>query len=116
HHLPMDAEEASIERWRAKRGGTSICVTFRVLTLDRKTRIEHIRVSTLAKQRTGKVVRIRSEFPLRLYTYHQTRSLFKKVPRLELCGIYDFHYDLEEPRKLDNDLEDALFVFRKRPE
>ena len=115
HCIPMDAEEACIERWKASHGGTRVNVTLKVLEFDRKTRQELVRVSIKAEKRSGKVERIRSEFPLRLYTPSQAKRLLKKVEdRFELVEVYDFNYDIDDPREFDEDLADALFVLRRR--
>lgn len=115
HQIPLDADEDCIERWNASAGGTKVSVTLRVINFDRKARQETLRVSIKAAQRSGNVHRIRSEFPLRLYTAAQTKRLFRKVDDIfELAGVFDFDYDIEQPRTFDDDLTDALFVLRKR--
>ncbi len=59
--------------------------------------------------------RVRSEFPLRIYTPAQAKRTLKKVDDIfEIAGIYDFDYDIDEPREFDNDLTDALFVLKRR--
>ncbi|TWU41395.1 Cypemycin methyltransferase [Novipirellula aureliae] len=115
HCIPLDAEEESTERWTAAHGGTKVHVTLRVIEFNRKKRIETLRASIKAETRSGKVHRVRSEFPLRLYTIRQFKSLIKKVAnRLELLQAFDFDYDIDHPRTLDDDLTDAVFVLRKR--
>jgi hypothetical protein len=32
----------------------------------------------------------------------------------DIAGIYDFDYDIDEDRKFDNDLTDALFVLKRK--
>ena len=32
----------------------------------------------------------------------------------EIVGVYDFDYEIDEPRRFDNDLTDALFVLQRR--
>jgi SAM-dependent methyltransferase len=115
HLIPMDADPECTERWKASSGGTKLNVTLRVIDFNRKTREEMLRVSIKAEKRSGKIERIRSEFPLRIYTPAQAKQLFKKVADvLEIVGIYDFDYDIDEEREFDNDLTDALFVLRRR--
>jgi SAM-dependent methyltransferase len=112
HLLPLDAAEDSIERWTARRGQTQVTVTFRVLAADRRRRVEQIRVNMLV--RAGqKVLRLRDEFPLRMYTAAQFRKLLRAVPSLELCDVYDFWYEIDEPLKLNDELSDAVFILRK---
>ena len=67
-----------------------------------------------ATKRSGEVHRVSSEFFLRLYTARQAKSLLSKVKNdFELVGVFDFDYDIEEPREFDDDLTDALFVLKK---
>ena len=74
-----------------------------------------LRVSIKAQKAIRKVERIRSEFPLRIYTPAQARQLLKKVEDLfEIRSIHDFDYDIDETREFDNDLTDALFVLKRR--
>ena len=115
HLIPMDADPECTERWSARHGGTEVKVTLKVIDFDRKSRKEMLRVSVKATKPSGKVERIRSEFPLRIYTPAQAKRLLKKVSDVfEIVGIYDFDYDIDEEREFDNDLTDALFVLRRR--
>ncbi len=114
HCIPLDADTDSDERWRASHGGTSVHMTLKVVAFDRKNRQEVLRASIKAETRSGKIHRVRSEFPLRLYTIQQAMSLFASVKdHLELVEVYDFDYDIDNPRRIDDDLTDAVFVFRK---
>jgi SAM-dependent methyltransferase len=115
HLIPMDADPECTERWKVSSGGTKLNVTLRVIDFNRRTREEMLRVSIKAEKRSGKIERIRSEFPLRIYTPAQAKQLFKKVDDVfEIAGIYDFDYDIDEEREFDNDLTDALFVLKRR--
>ncbi|WP_417744214.1 class I SAM-dependent methyltransferase [Rosistilla oblonga] len=113
HLMPPDADEECIERWRGSSGKTSVCFTLRVLDFSRRTRLESLRISMLAKTPRGEI-RGRSEFQLRLYKAAQFKTLIAKVPNLELVEVFDFDYDIDEPQPLDNELADAVFVFRRR--
>jgi SAM-dependent methyltransferase len=113
HLLPPDTAAECIERWTERRGGTQVTTTLRVLSTDRRRRIEKLRINMLV--RSGqKVLRLRDEFPLRMYTAAQFRRLLRAVPGLELCDVYDFWYEIDHPLKLDNVLSDAVFILRKR--
>jgi len=115
HLIPLDADPECIERWTASHGGTKVHVTLKVIDFDRQRRQEMLRVSVKAEKRSGKIERIRSEFPLRIYTPIQGKNLLKKVAGVfEIAGIYDFDYDIDQPRELDDDLTDAVFVLRRR--
>jgi len=115
HLIPMDADPECIERWQARHGGTKVHVTLKVIDFNRRARHEMLRVSVKAEKSSGKIERIRSEFPLRIYTPAQAKRTLQKVADLfDLVGIYDFDYDIDEPREFDNDLTDALFVLKRR--
>lgn len=114
HCIPLDADEDCTERWTAKHGGTKISVTLKVVDFNRRKRQERLRVSIKATKASGKVERIRNEFPLRLYTPKQAHNLLGKVSDVfELVEAFDFDYDINSPRDLDDDLTDALFVLRR---
>jgi SAM-dependent methyltransferase len=113
HLLPPDASEECIERWSERRGGTRVGVTLRVLSCDRRRRIETLRVSLLVRE-GGREKRLRHDFPFRLYTAAQFRRLLASVPEFELCDVYDFWYEIDRPLKLSNELGDAVFVLRRR--
>jgi SAM-dependent methyltransferase len=114
HLLPPDAAEECTERWTTRHGRTQVTVTLRVPTTDRRRRIETLRVSLLV--RSGKkVLRLRDEFPFRMYTAAQFRRLLASVPELQLCDVYDFWYEIEEPLKLNDEISDTVFILRKGP-
>lgn len=114
HIIPLDADPESTERWTARHGGTKVHVTLKVIAFDRAARQETLRAIVTATLASGRKEQVRSEFPLRLYTDRQVRSLLRKVDDVwEVAGAYDFDYDIDHPRKLDNDLTDAVFVLRR---
>jgi SAM-dependent methyltransferase len=113
HLLPPDAEETCIERWSARHGATRVGVTLRVLDFDRRRRIEVIRFS-LRVRSGSRDLRIAADYEYRIYQAHQFRQLLGKVPQLELCDVYDFWYDIDDPLKLSNELGDAVFVLRRQ--
>lgn len=113
HLLPPDASEECTERWTQREGRTQVTVTLRVLATDRRRRLETLRISLLA--RSGqREVRLRDEFQFRMYTAAQFRRTLTSVPALELCDVYDFWYEIDEPLKLNNEISDTVFVLRKR--
>ncbi|SMP77406.1 Methyltransferase domain-containing protein [Neorhodopirellula lusitana] len=115
HCIPLDADPDCTERWSAMHGGTKVSVTLRVINFERRKRRETLRVSIKATKANGQIERIRSEFQLRLYTPAQAKTLLKSVDDVfEIASVHDFDYDLDEQRKMDNDLTDAVFILRKR--
>lgn len=113
HLLPPDADEECIERWSAKHGQTKVTMTLRVLDFNRSTRLETIRFSL--RVRSGQQdLKLQSDYQYRIYTAAQIQRLLDSVPQFELCDVYDFWYDIDEPLQLSNELGDAVFILRKR--
>lgn len=111
HLLPPDAPEECIERWTERSGNTQVTVTLRVVSSDRRRRLETIRISLLVR-RNGKELRLRDEFPLRLYTASQFRRLVAQVPAFELLDVYDFWYEIDQPLRLNDEISDTVFILR----
>jgi hypothetical protein len=59
-------------------------------------------------------LRIAADYEYRIYQAHQFRRLLARVPQFELCDVYDFWYDIDDPLKLNNELGDAVFILRRR--
>jgi hypothetical protein len=113
HLLPPDAAEECIERWSEHHAATRVTVTLRVMATNRRRRLETIRISLLARVRNTEH-RLRDEFPLRIYTAAQFRRLLSTVPSLELCDVYDFWYEIDRPRVLNDEMSDTVFILRRR--
>ena len=99
----------------ASAGKTQISTDLRVTATDRRRRIETLQVS-LRVRRGEKLWRFRGKFDFRLYTASQFRRLLASVPAFELCDVYDFWYEIDEPLKLDNEISDTVFILRKKIE
>ena len=113
HLVPPDAYDDAIERWRTRRGATQISTDLRVTASDRRRRVETLQVSLLVR-RGEKLWRFRSKFDLRLYTAPQFRRLLRSVPSFELCDVYDFWYEIDEPLELNGEISDTVFILKKR--
>ncbi len=113
HLLPPDTAEECIERWTERHGRTQVTVTLRVLATDRRRRIETLRVSLLVRNGL-KELRLRHDFPFRMYTAAQFRRLLAATPSFELCDVYDFWYEIDHPFELNDDLSDSVFILKKR--
>jgi SAM-dependent methyltransferase len=113
HLLPPDADEECIERWSAKHSKTKVTMTLRVLNFDRSMRLETIRFSLRVRSGNSDL-KLSSDYKYRIYTAAQFQNLLYSVPQLELCDVYDFWYDIDEPLQLSNELGDAVFILRKR--
>jgi SAM-dependent methyltransferase len=113
HLLPLDVDEENSERCTEWRGGTKVTVTLRALRTNRRRRICDLRVCLLVR-RGSREVRLRHEFQFRIYTARQFRRLLGSVPSLQLCDVYDFCYNIEEPSALNDEMADCVFVLRRR--
>jgi SAM-dependent methyltransferase len=113
HLIPYGVEETCIERWRGKSRHTQVSFTLSFDQLSRRRRLERMRINMLVRT-GGKEIRCRAEYPMRIYTAKQWGAVYQAVPQLELIEIFDFDYDLEITRELDEELADAVFVFRRR--
>lgn len=113
HLMPRDGSEESAERWTARHGRTRVTVTLRVVGTDWRRRVERLALSLVA-HRGRRVIRLRHEFALRLYRLEQFRRLLRTVPQFELCDVYDFWYEIDRPRTLDDRSADTVFILRKR--
>lgn len=113
HMIPLDAYEEDEERWTAKHAATRVAMTVRVIEFDRRRRLETLRFC-LRVRSGGRDLRLRSDYELRLYTATQVRRLFKSVPEWQLCDVYDFWYDIDEPLKLNDDMGDCVFILKRR--
>jgi SAM-dependent methyltransferase len=113
HLLPLDVDEEDAKRWTERRGETKVTVTLRVLRTDLRRRIEDLRVCLLVR-RGSTELRLRHEFQFRMYTARQFRRLLDSVPSLELCDVYDFWYDIEQPFALNDEMAYSVFVLRRR--
>lgn len=112
HLLPLWAPEQCTERWTARHGRTRLAVTLRVVKTERQRRLEMLRTSLLVRN-GERQFRLRHDFQFRMYTAAQFRRLLGQVPRLELCDVYDFWYDIAHPLALDDEITDTVFVLRK---
>lgn len=113
HLLPPDAEPFDAERWSARHGATRVTVTLRVLEFDRRSRLERIRFNLLVRS-AGRELRLRSDFDYRIYTATQIKRLLASVPAWELCDVFDFWYEIDQPLKLNDELGDTVFVLRRK--
>jgi SAM-dependent methyltransferase len=113
HLLPPDADLECTERWSNQAGKTHITTTLRVLSSSRRTRLEQIRISLLVRD-GQRIARYRDEFPLRMYTAAQLKSLVASVPEWATVAVYDYWYELEKPLSLSNELSDTVLVLRRK--
>jgi SAM-dependent methyltransferase len=113
HLLPPDAAEEDCERWTVRHRGVRITTTVRVLSFNRRTRLETVRFSLKVTKGT-RIQRFRTDHTLRIYRADQFRALLKTVPEFELLDVYDFWYEIDQPLVLNDELGDSVFVLRRR--
>jgi hypothetical protein len=111
--LSLDLAKERDRRWTGRRCETKLTVTFRVLRIDRTSRIVNLMVCLLVRCKSNQI-RLRHEFQLRTYTAKQFKLLLDSVPLLELCDVYDLRYDVEHPLLLNDKVGYTLFVLRRR--
>ncbi|MFO0947764.1 MAG: class I SAM-dependent methyltransferase [Planctomycetota bacterium] len=113
HVMPPDADPDDCERWRESYRGTTVTCTFKVLSTDEVGRLETLR-TILSARGPGVSFRVRTDYPMRLYTSGELLDLVNSVPEFELCEVYDFWYDINFSRELDDEISDTVLVLRKR--
>jgi hypothetical protein len=110
--LPLGVDKEYTHQWTQQRGETNVTVTLRLLRADRRRRIEDAQVCLMARRRS-KEFRLRHAFPLRTYTPRQFRRLLDSVPSLELCDVYDFRYDIEQPSAINDEAAYTVFILKR---
>jgi SAM-dependent methyltransferase len=113
HVMPPDADFEDTERWQETSGETTVTCTFKVLSTDWPNRQEVLRTVLSARGPEGEF-RVRTDYPMRMYTAEELKELVEGVDGLEIAGVFDFWYDLEFPRELDDEISDCVLVLRKK--
>ena len=104
---------AEHERWSGSRGGVQVVCNTHTWPPDRQTRTEALR-TRLKITRRGKTWVQETRWNFRTYDASQLKKLIQCVPEFEHLASYDFTYDVNEPRKLDNSYADIILVLRKK--
>jgi SAM-dependent methyltransferase len=112
HLLLPGGGKGNSDCWTERRGETKVTITQRVLRIDRRRRVENLRVFLLAR-RGSTELRLRYEFQFRTYTARQFRRLLDSIPSLELCDVYDFRYDVTRPLAPNDEMAYTVFVLRR---
>ncbi|MEW4565286.1 class I SAM-dependent methyltransferase [Bremerella sp. JC770] len=113
-HILQDYDDPECEEhWTNRDGDVEVTTTLEVVQSCREERLEtllfHLQVRDGEKQ-----LRLKAEYPYRIYNPTQFRSLLAKVPEFEICEVYDFNYDIDDPMPFDDEISDAVFVLRKK--
>ena len=111
--LPWHVKREHTRRWTQRRGKRKVTVTLRAARCGLRRRVEDVCVCLLVR-RGSKELRLRHEFQVRTYTARQFRRLLASVPSLELCDVYDFWYEIQQPATLNDEMGYGVFVLRRR--
>lgn len=115
HIIPLDADEEEVEQWEATNDDFTVDATLAVIGFDRANRREKLEVTIDVTHKDGSSDQVKTIFPLRLYTCDEASEMLQSVGDVwEIAGIYDFDYDIDEERDMDDDLCDAVFVLRRK--
>ncbi len=113
HLLPPDADEEDSESWSITEGDVTVDVTLDVLSFSRETRVEELHFR-LDVNDGGSRYQLATTYPMRIYRADQITQLLATVPEFELCDVFDFNYEIDEPLRLSDELGDTVLVLRKR--
>ena len=101
------------ERWVGERAGTRVVCNLQSWPPDPKRRLEKLR-SRVTIERRGTRQRMETHWSFRTYDAAQLKRLLRSVPALEHVETYDFGYELDTPRELDDEQLDCVLILRKR--
>ena len=113
HLTPTTSVPEDAESWSARRGHLSVVSSLQTVQRDMRTRQERVSM-TYDVYTPTRQFRLAGELSFRTYTWKQFMRLLHQVPALEVAAVHDFSYDIDEPIELDSDVEDAVFVLRKK--
>ncbi len=112
HLTDYDRTSVHRERWVATRGATKVVCNMQGWPADRRRRTEKVRLRLVVSE-DGVEKRSETNWSFRTYDPRQVRRLLRSVSALKHVATYDFTYDLETPRELDDDLLDKVLVLRR---
>ena len=107
------APEPEPERWSGSRDGVSVDCKISSSAPDSESRVEHVR-SELVIEDGGRPATLSTEWDFRTYDAAEVRSMLRGVPELSLETCYDFRYDLDEERELEDPWEDVILVLKRK--
>lgn len=113
HLSEYEVDKRTRERWVVRDGGIEVVCNIQSWPPDQRKRLERVR-SRLRVTEQGRERRTETYWDFRTYDASQVRRLLRSVPALEHLATYDFTYDLDAPRELDDDQLDLVLVLRKR--
>ncbi|MFV0443401.1 MAG: class I SAM-dependent DNA methyltransferase [Planctomycetaceae bacterium] len=112
HLTPKTGPYTEEESWTARRGHLSINSYMWTKQRDLKKRNEKLGLQFDIYTPT-ETFRLEDEMNYRTYSAQQFDSLLKKTAVFEIAELYDFHYKLNRPIKIDERTEDVVYILRK---
>jgi len=113
HLTPTTSDPEDAESWSARRGHLAVISSLQTLERDMRKRRERVGMAYDVYTPTRQF-RLAGVLSFRTYTCDQFLALLKKVTALHVVAVHDFRYDIEKPIELDSDVEDAVFVMKKK--
>lgn len=112
HLLPKDGDLWGTERWGTRTPDLSVSYALKVLDVNLQKRIERLQITMNVKEK-GNQYRLKDEIRLRLYNVDQLKDLLAKVKQLKLVGVYDFWFDIRQPRRLSQSICDTALILQR---
>ena len=112
HLLTEKKVDNKVIRWTQRRGGLTVRTSMTMLELDRKKRMETLKV-VLNPETSRKKESHTSIYPLRTYTLKQFKTLLEKSGVFRIMKAYDEYYDIENPISLDKHTDYAVMILKK---
>ncbi len=112
HLVPRGGELWGTERWGTRSTNLSVYYSLTVTDVDLKKRIERLKITMNVKTQ-GLQYRLSDEIRLRLYDVEQLKETLSKVKQLNLVGVYDFWFNIRQPRRLSHSICDTVLVLQR---
>ncbi|MFP6873962.1 MAG: class I SAM-dependent methyltransferase [Verrucomicrobiales bacterium] len=100
------------ECWKGSRDRIRVDCVIDSARPDSHLRLENLE-STLEISENGTTKTMKTAWQFRTYDAAQVRSMLRAVPEFTLVKCYDFCYDSDQPRELEDSWEDVILVLRK---
>jgi SAM-dependent methyltransferase len=113
HLTPTRGETSDEESWSARRGNLAINTYMWPVEKNPRKRMERFGIRFDVYRPTGHL-RIMDVLNLRSYTARQFQQLLDEVPEWDLVDVYDFHYDIKMPVRIDAYTEDIVAILKRR--
>lgn len=113
HLSEYGVDSCSRERWVGERDGVHVTSNLQIWPADRMRRREKVR-SRLVVRESEQLKRFETHWSFRTYNAAQLLKLIRKVPELEHLATYDFTYEHDSKRILNDEQLDVVLVLRHR--